>query len=223
MHLSKHGNRFHYDISAKVQFTARDLRILKRCSELHYDHTCKNIFSSGPRAFGNVMGAYFQVGEGYVDPLDPEVPAELVSNPYTVSWDKLDIMLKTLECASYDKAIAGEAVSLSYRIRDVLRALTSEWERISDKIPADNVPVERMEVRCGMSTAGLVTVTHSLRETIEDEDYDVLHVRENTPEDVRERDLVFKRKVGTRGWFWWRSRDGEPLWNCGRCVSLEAV
>jgi hypothetical protein len=223
MQISEQSSRFRYEISAYVQFTARDLRILKRSSDLHYDHKCKNIFTPGPGAFGNAMGAYFKDGESHVDPLDPEVSDDLVSQPYQAKWGDLDTMLKVLECASYDESIAGEALSLSLRIRQVLHAITDEQNRVGDQIPADNVPVERTELRCGMAYQSNVVVLHSTSETIDGDDYDVLHVEEIKPEYEDEREFTYKRKRGTRGWFWWRSREGEPLWNCGRCVGLEVA
>jgi len=223
MKISEEGTGFAYDIHANIRLTARELRILKRASDLHYDYKCQNIFTPGPDAFGNALRHfYFKNGEDIADDaLDPkEVPDEAVSRAYKASWDHLDLMLKVLEAARHDEGMAAEATTMSMNIRGILHSIEKEQRRVGDRIPANNLPTERMELRCGMSHDTNVVVTLVYTETIGDDEYDVLHVSE--PES-RERDFIFKRKQGTHGWNWWRSREGEPHWPTGRYVELEVA
>ena len=138
MSIQLHERGFEYKVSVNITLTADDLRLIKRASEMHYDHNCQTFFSDKNPAPGNrwrnsfPMDVEGEEGLEWIDPLDEKFPGELVSEPITVSFDDIDRVSKILEVSIHDREGNNASRSLSLRVqfRKIILAIEDEQKRI---------------------------------------------------------------------------------------------
>ena len=125
---------FRYQISVYVSFTAEDLRLVKTCSELHYDNTCKTFFKPGNKGNG-LRNRFWSKDYDHVDPFDETCPADQTCGDLTsCTFRDLDTMAKILESYRYLEPEEGaKAMMLGGRIRQILEAINAEATRLMDE------------------------------------------------------------------------------------------
>ena len=130
---------FRYNVSVYVTFTAEDLRIIKACSEVHYDFYCKTFFEPGNKGYDLRRQFWLppKDPDGYAehtDPLDDECPTDLTCSERTsCTFGDLDLIAKILEVYSYlDPEQGSKAIMLGGRVYRILKAINAEATRLMD-------------------------------------------------------------------------------------------
>ncbi len=107
-------NYYTYVTKAEITLTRKELEVIKKCSEAHYDGVCKSISREGGFIYGwfNKLGVKNSITE-------------------TVTFNTCDIIAKTLEVQRYmPKEDIEFAYKLSIFFHDIMKNFTDDTENM---------------------------------------------------------------------------------------------
>lgn len=122
---------FHYQVSVNIKLTADDLRLVRECSEGHYDHKCRTFFNPGNK--GNGLRNCFTSEDGHIDPFDETCPPDLECDDHIyVDVATLDRIIKILGLTT---GLPPKRVNRAHRLRaeitEAISAIRAERERLA--------------------------------------------------------------------------------------------
>lgn len=118
---------FRYEVSAMLNLTGREVEIIFRTAEHHYDGKCKSAAMPGPGAFVNGWkNRLFMTGS-----FNARNRKQSVDVP--ASWGELDTVAKILEMAGYqfDNAEVGPLRTAVHR---AMLSIKDEHQYITDNV-----------------------------------------------------------------------------------------
>lgn len=113
---------FNAIITADVEMSAADLRVIIAAAETHYDHTVKAASERGGFLYGAKNRMDFGGG--------PRASIHLTER-------QLGLALKALEMSRH-----ADAPRITCELLDIVRALQSKWTEVSDGLYAGNVRIQ---------------------------------------------------------------------------------
>ena len=117
---------------AEVTFTKEEVRVMMRCSETHYDYTCKAMSKQG--------GLLYWMTNAFTWPDQGDVLEQVLP------FRDMDTLCKIVECPPPDVEQIGRA--LHHSIYKVLTALNEEFRRLNPEPENDSpiyLPVEQRQ------------------------------------------------------------------------------